>query len=95
MHLHSDPTGRKGALSKTQRVEKSEDMQPKATRMGNLVPKAGNREMTKAKIKAIKPNEANAMTKRAVERCKGGIRELFTGDLVNRTEESNCYETAK
>jgi hypothetical protein len=23
-----------------------------------------------------------------VERCKGGIAELFTGDLVNRTEES-------
>jgi hypothetical protein len=24
-----------------------------------------------------------------VERCKGGIAELFTGDLVNRTEESH------
>jgi hypothetical protein len=23
-----------------------------------------------------------------VERCKGGIVELFTGDLVNRTERS-------
>jgi hypothetical protein len=25
---------------------------------------------------------------------QGSNAELFTGDVVNRTEESNCYETA-